>query len=394
MTDTLFIHLSSSDPAQPVAAALMSATDSILSPGFFTTLDALSTSYAGTTVVALIPGSEALSTVAVLPKVRSGQVRKMIPFALEEQIAGDLDHQHFAVGRPTRITDSSSTDGLKVPVVVIRRETIDTYLEVLRTAGFDPSAVYLDESLVAAKPGDVVAWVHGEEVFLRAPSGLGIRSRVEDLAMTLDLMNSDPPMTTLGLQIVGLSGGSTDGKLKIDELETRFSRVQKAPTATPVLDWLLAQRTIADPINLLQGKLEPPLRTKGLPARWRRPSALAAGLLALILIDYGNTWRVAALEEKSLDLTIAQAGGLSGVGNPVAPSPLRQALVDLANSGIPVGTITSISHQGNIIRVTLSSADSPEALVRSLSSLGWHVDSSTDDQGRALLTLIDAEVVR
>lgn len=394
MSDTLFIHLSSSDPAQPVAAALMSSTGSTLRPSFFTSLEALSTSYSNTNVVALIPGFVALSTVAVLPKVRSGQVRKMIPFALEEQIAGDLDQQHFAVGHPVRTADSSSTDGLKVPVVVIRRETIDRYLEVLRTAGLDPSAVYLDESFVAAKPGDVVAWLQGEEVFLRAPSGVGMRSRAEDLSTTLDLMPSDPPFLSLGLQVVGLSESSIDSGLKLDELETRFSRVQTVQTATHVLDWLLAQRANADPINLLQGDLAPRHRNEGLPARWRWPSALAAGLLALVLIDHGNTWRLASTEEKSLDLTFAQAGGLSGFGNPVAPSPLRQALVDLANSGISDGAILSIAYQDNIVRVTLTRPDSPEAVILSLTSSGWRVDSSADDQGRALMTLIDAEVVR
>jgi type II secretory pathway component PulL len=315
----------------------------------------------------------------------------MIPFALEEHIAGDLDQQRFAVGSPKRIVDSSSTEGLQVPVVVIRRETVDKYLEALRNAGLEPIAMHLDESLVAAKPGDVIAWLQGEEVFLRTPSGLGMRCAVEDLGMTLDLMPSDLPYSSLGLQIFGLSQNSTDRALKLDELETRFSRVQTGQTATPILDWLVAQRSIAEPINLLQSDLAPRRRSRGLSARWRLPAALAAGLFALVLINHGNTWRIAAAEEKALDLSIAQAGGYPGSDAPIVTTALRQALVDLANSGVRDGAIASIAYQSKIIRITLNSSDSPEAAVRSLRLSGWRVDAGADDQGRVILTLINAE---
>jgi hypothetical protein len=315
----------------------------------------------------------------------------MIPFALEEHIAGDLDHQHFALDSPIRIVDSSSTEGLQVPVVVIRRETVDKYLELIRGAGLEPIAMHLDESLVAAKPGDVIAWLQGDEVFLRTPSGLGMRCAVEDLGMTLDLMPSEPPFSSLGLQIVGLSQSATDRALKLHELETRFSRVQTGQTATPILDWLVAQRSIAEPINLLQSDLAPRRRSRGLSTRWRLPAALAAGLFALVLINHGNTWRMAAAEEQALDLSIAQAGGYPGSDAPIVTTALRQALVDLANSGVRDGAIASIAYQSKIIRVTLNSSDSPEAAVRSLSLSGWRVDVGADDQGRVILTLINAE---
>lgn len=391
MTDTLFIHLSSPDPAQPVMAALLSSDGSSLRAAFPSTLEALSAANSAATVVALVPGSSALSTVAVLPKVSSGQVRTMLPFALEEQIAGDLDQQHFAMGRPISTSGSSSSAGLHVPVVVIRRETLDQYLEVLRSVGLDPSALYLDESLIAAKPGDVIAWVQGEEVFLRSPVGVGLRCRAKDMPMSLDFLQSDPPFSTLGLQLVGLSDQSSID-LDIEALEARFARVQVTRSDGPVLDWLVAQRSIAEPINLLQGERKPRPRTEALVSRWRWAAALAAILFALVLIDYGNTWRSAAIEESALDQTLAQAGDLSASNGSIKPSRLRRALVDLAQVGVRDGAIVSIAIQENVVRVTLRNANAVETSARALEALGWRVDSSVDDQGRAQWTLIELEV--
>jgi len=209
--------------------------------------------------------------------------------------------------------------------------------------------------------------------------------------MSLDFLQSDPPFSTLGLQLVGLSDQSSID-LDIEALEARFARVQVTRSDGPVLDWLVAQRSIAEPINLLQGERKPRPRTEALVSRWRWAAALAAILFALVLIDYGNTWRSAAIEESALDQTLAQAGDLSASNGSIKPSRLRRALVDLAQVGVRDGAIVSIANQDNVVRVTLRNANAVETSARALEALGWRVDSSVDDQGRAQWTLIELEV--
>jgi general secretion pathway protein L len=389
MTDTLFIHLSSPDPGGSVSASVVSPDGAVVRAAYSTTLATLAETYRGLTVVGLIPGAEALTTVVSLPKVRSRALRKMLPFALEEQIAGELDRQHFAVGGAS---DTSTQDRLELPVTAIRRESLEAYLHALRAVGFEPAALYLDESCIAAKPGDVVAWNQGDELFLRAPSGAGLRCRATDLSTVIDLLPTDAPLSSLGLQIVELPKSATPQEVVLDDLKSRYAAILRVRPAEHFLDWLVAQHRLAAPINLLQGEHAPRQARFWSESRWRLPAALAAALLLLVTIDRAYTWRSAALEEATLDATIS-AGGVApqSITRPATDTPLRRALVDLANAGVRNGALVAVIQESDVIRVTLSQETSREPLVRELSTNGWRIDSGSDDQGRPVLTLISAQ---
>lgn len=389
MTDTLFIHLSTPDPTAPVVATLRSANGSVERAAFTSSLADLATSYPAAKIVGLIPGFEALCTDALLPKVRSGQIRKMLPFALEEQIAGELDQQHFAMGRPSPLADATTKDGLRVPVVVLRRERIEAYVSTFRSAGLEPSHVHLDEGCIAAKPGDVIGWVQGDEIFLRSPTGVGLRCHVKDLVATLEFLPPDPPLSTLGLQLVGRTESNVASQIRLDELQRRFSQVFFGQSEEHILDWLVAQRTLADPVDLLQGELTPRREYRWVSTRWKLPAALATGLLSLVLIDQANTWRSSVAEEALIDLTLSQGGVVPSAFAPSPPSALRRALTDLAKAGVRDGAVASIAQEGKVVRVTLAVEVSPEAAKQSLSASGWRVETSQDDQSRAVLALID-----
>lgn len=390
MTDTLFIYLSSPDSATRVEATVLSEDGALVHPAFSTTLEALATSHAGAKVIALIPGSEALSTSATLPKVSASQLRKMLPFALEDQIAGDLADQHFAMGRPIPVTGSTDNTAFALSTVVIRRLTLCAYRDALRSVGLEPVQMHLDESCVAAKPGDVIAWVQGDEVFLRSPDGLGLRCRLEDMPTTLDMIPVDTPLSALGLQVVAVSADDSNIDRELDEIAHRFSQVTRTKLDSTSLNWLVAQHALADPINLLQGELSPRHSGGRFAPRWKLPLSLAAVLWVLVLISHGLTWRQAALEEAALDLTLAQSGVSPTSTAALEPSSLRRALVALASAGLPKAGVVTIEHQDGVTRVTLARGTAPDAIQSALRSTGWRIDSTTDDQSRAVLTLVDA----
>jgi len=392
MTDTLFIHLSSPDPEGSVSASVVSPDGAVVRAAYSTTLATLAETYRGLTVVGLIPGAEALTAVVSLPKVRSRALRKMLPFALEEQIAGELDRQHFAVGVAS---GTSTQDRLDLPVTAIRRESLEAYLHALRAVGFEPAALYLDESCIAPKPGDVIAWNQGDELFLRAPSGAGLRCRATELSTVIDLLPTDPPLSSLGLQFVELPKSATTQEVVLDDLKNRYSAILRIRPAEHFLDWLIAQHRLAAPINLLQGEHAPRRARFWSESRWRLPAALAAALLLLVTIDRAYTWRSAALEEATLDPTIS-AGGVTpqSATRPATDAPLRRALVDLANAGVRNGALVAVIQESDVIRVTLSQETPREPLVRALSTNGWRIDAGSDDQGRPVLTLISAQSAR
>src|SRR5690242_18377557 len=54
----------------------------------------------GRRVIVLVPGTEALHVEPVLPPLKGGaRLSQIVPYALEDQLASDVDALHFAVGK-------------------------------------------------------------------------------------------------------------------------------------------------------------------------------------------------------------------------------------------------------------------------------------------------------
>ena len=78
-------------------------------------------------VVVLVPGAEVSLYEARVPGRNRQRVLRAIPFALEEQLADDVEMLHFALG------DSLGAD--RYPVAVVERQRMDAWLAQLREAG-------------------------------------------------------------------------------------------------------------------------------------------------------------------------------------------------------------------------------------------------------------------
>src|SRR5690349_21632726 len=100
----------------------------------------------GRKVAVILPANEALVTESDAPAKSAAKLAQVIPYALEERVADEIENLHFALGHRDAATG-------RVPVVVIERERIDARLAELRAAGLNPSAIYSQASLVPAVPG-------------------------------------------------------------------------------------------------------------------------------------------------------------------------------------------------------------------------------------------------
>jgi general secretion pathway protein L len=96
-------------------------------------------------VIVLVPSASVLSTTVDLP-IRSGpRLLAALPYALEEQLADDVDKLHFAAG--VRREDH------RLPVAVASREAMDGWIETLSGAGIVARRLVAESSGLASIPG-------------------------------------------------------------------------------------------------------------------------------------------------------------------------------------------------------------------------------------------------
>jgi len=96
-------------------------------------------------VIVLIPATTALTTTANIPIKGGSRLLAALPFALEEQLADDIDDLHFAAG-PRRAS------GL-VPVAVVAHEQMSEWLARLDAAGLPAARIVPENYGLARIPG-------------------------------------------------------------------------------------------------------------------------------------------------------------------------------------------------------------------------------------------------
>ena len=94
MAGQLFIRLDSPSPG--LASWMVEGEITMSGEGKLTAAAALAS---GRRVIVLVPGSDVLLVQAAVPTRKRERVLQAIPFALEDQLAGDVERLHFAIAR-------------------------------------------------------------------------------------------------------------------------------------------------------------------------------------------------------------------------------------------------------------------------------------------------------
>lgn len=145
MKKQLFIHLPVGDGEAGARWVLRddSRPDGRLHSGPLEDAAALA---AGARVIALVPGCDVLLASAELPTLGRQRLARAVPFALEEQLADDVDELHFALGR-------RDAEG-RLHNAVVARERIEGWMERCRRAGLQVDVM---TSEVLGLPRDTAA---------------------------------------------------------------------------------------------------------------------------------------------------------------------------------------------------------------------------------------------
>lgn len=86
----------------------------------------------GCRVVVFVSGMNVLLTHVDLPAMTKQRLARAIPFALEENVASDIEHLHFASGK--RVND-------KTACAVVERRTMDDWQQLLKNANIQPDVL-------------------------------------------------------------------------------------------------------------------------------------------------------------------------------------------------------------------------------------------------------------
>src|SRR3984885_5099112 len=263
-------------------------------------------------ICVLVPASDVLLTDAEVPARSGTKIQQIVPFALEEQVAEDIDSLHFAVGR--RVGESA-----RIPVAVVSRGLLEGWLSQLQAAGLSPECLYADSSLVPDNPGQAVLVLSGDSLMLRTAGGQPVTLPLSALAEGLELLRpiQAPPVDAVNADAMAAFGGNGlvvyAGEAEwqqygamIEAVRDQFEglSVQLLPHGPLGLFAQSLPRNSA--INLLQGSYAPVSPLAGGLKAWRVAAAMLVALLVLHGIGSVTQLLVLKRAERRLDQSISE----------------------------------------------------------------------------------------
>ncbi|HXW09858.1 MAG TPA: type II secretion system protein GspL [Steroidobacteraceae bacterium] len=331
MTETLVIRLRSTEDA-PASWLIIDGNGARSGPVVNGPIaDALSLSQSRRTVIVL-PAAEVTLAEPDLPPVRgASRIAQAVPFALEEQLASDLENLHFAVG--ARNPSASAT-----PVAIVARSVLDRWQAVWEAAGIHPDAAYAESSLIPAAPNATVLVLDEGTLHVKRRAAVAYALDALTLATSLELALAT---TGDGGEHVTFYAGTADyesNKDVIEALRERTATLQVKLLPDGVLPLFAAQLPTARAVNLLQGAYAPPSSFGSQLRQWRLPAALAVATLLVFLGAQGvKLWQLRQAEQK-LNAEIAQTFESILPGQPMV-DPRAQVQGVLARAGGGAGAL-------------------------------------------------------
>jgi general secretion pathway protein L len=359
------------------------------------TLEQAAPMAAGRRVVLIVPASDALVTESDAPAKGAAKLAQVVPYALEERVADEIENLHFAIGE--------RAENGRVPVTIVARARLDAWLAELRGAGLDPAAIYSEAALVPAMPGQLIALLEDDTVTLRVADAPPLVMPALSLRDAFDMVLAAQQSPIAGLEPAPLGLLLYTGhdewqahEQTVDTLRDRFTgvKVQLLPSG-PIA--VLAPAAVAgDAVNLLQGAyaIASPLE-RGWRA-WRIAAVLAVSLLCLHIgarfFELSRLKRQEAALDSSIEdafraampgeqnannarRRVAQRLGEIRSGGGGALLPALSALAAARNAA-PSATVEGLTYRNGTLdlRINAPDAASLDAIGQQLRAAQWNAD--------------------
>lgn len=286
MSELLVVRLESPAPASR-CWMVVDDNGSVLEPGTPALGDAAAKA-AGRKVIALAPATEVLRTAVDVPVRGRSKLAQLLPFAMEEQLADDVESLHFAAGR----ADAEAP----LPVGVVRRELIADWLATLQGAGLEPAAVYSEADGMDELPGTGVLFIEPGRAVLRRSDGAAIITEVDGLSAAVSLWLAAAGEEATGANLLAYvdatCGADVDAQLDAVRADVHTLEIKRLDGGLlPRLAALIAARP---GVNLMQGAFARKSNLGRYLPKWRLAAALLAGLAVLATgAKVVENWRLA-----------------------------------------------------------------------------------------------------
>jgi general secretion pathway protein L len=369
---------------------------------------------AGRRVCVLVPGTDVLMMEPELPTRAGAKLAQMVPYALEEQLAEDIDELHFAIGRRGGADSLArrSAEGGRTPVAVVARALMDEWLSAVQAAGIVAESMYADTDLLPANPGQAVAWLDGDMIVVRpagaAPVTMPADALPEALALALDQPADEFTVENRGAGLI-LYTGTAEWQQHgpaVEALREQFHGIKVQVLSDGPLALLAQQLPGDDAINLLQGSYAPQTAHAVGWRAWRVAAVLLACLVGLHVAGKAAELAVLKKREHTLDASIDQAfrAAMPGEFNTTdARRRMQQRLVSargggefagllpalgalvVARNGAPGTVVQALSFREGAVDLKLAApnAESLDRISRALRDNGWQADLTAGNAAKA-----------
>ncbi|MGQ0530232.1 MAG: type II secretion system protein GspL [Panacagrimonas sp.] len=228
----------------------------------------------GRRVCVFVPAADVRLSKVQVPAKQPAKVLQAVPYALEDQVAEDIDLLHFAIG-------PRQADG-QFPVAIVSRARMQRWTEALSAHGLRPEYL-VPESLALDVDDNGAYWhalVEDTQVIVRQNTWSYFTCLAEDLASYLSLVNPDQSQS-LQLHLAG------DQRTDWSCLGWPLNLLPHANALTILSAHYRADRAI----NLLQGSYA---QGRDVQRLWK-PWQLAAALLLAWLVAGGSAYTLDTL---------------------------------------------------------------------------------------------------
>jgi general secretion pathway protein L len=391
MADWLLLRLPRA-PDQPATWLVADARGTPTGPPQSGPLSLAAPRTAGRRVCVLVPGADVLLAEPEVPVRAGAKLQQLVPYALEEHLAEDIDELHFAIGK-------RATESMRAPVAVVARALMQEWLTTLHSGGIEPDVMYADSDLLPENPGQAVALLEEDAVFVRAPGASPVALPADALAEALEIARSgEGSAAATGAHGLILYTGAAEWQRHSAQVEAsrpQFDGIKVQLLTAGPLALFAQQLPSVAPINLLQGAYAPTSsRTIGFKA-WRVAAMLLACLIGLHIVGKATELQLLKKREHQVDASIRDTfrgampgdagiadarhrmeqrlGAARGAGGGLLPA--LQALAQ-ARESAPGTSVQALNFHGGSLEMKLSAPDaaSLDRLSQSLRSNGWQAD--------------------
>jgi general secretion pathway protein L len=245
----------------------MNASGEILTQKNYSHLADLPAAEKGAGVIVIVPGEDILLTRVKIPKTNHRELLKAIPFALEEQLATDLNKLYFALG------DFDTLEQLAVGV--LDKEQFEIYLSQLRQFNVHADVLLPDYLAIPYKSNLWTVHIEKKRALVRTEKQAGFATDLDNLSMMLQLTFERSISLPHKIRIINKHGDIDDkfDKLK-QNVEIEFIDNEK---------WACKELASQPAINLLQGKYRSKNKSSKLKTYWKIASITFAAWAIVLL---------------------------------------------------------------------------------------------------------------